>query len=442
MTIAGASKSDTRNVSSTPAPPSVAYKNYVLIVLLSSSTLNYLDRQIVNILAEPMRRDLHLSDWQLGAITGLSFAVFYSILGIPIARLADRSHRPWIIAASTAVWSTFTLACAFTQTFSQLLLARIGVGCGEGGATPPAHSLISELTTPQNRSSALAVLALGTPLGALIGLSGGGVIGEALGWRTAFVVAALPGLVLSIVIALTVGEPRRRSAKLLPQRSLSSTFAELRTKQSFWWITGATAASAFVINGQASFYGSLFLAQHGKELASYGWVIGPLGLIGIGLGVTRGVGGVVGTLAGGRLTDHIVGTNYRRYCTVPIYAAVLGAPACALVLIVPGAAAAAILLFVAALISSTLYGPTYAAVQALVTPESRATAAAVLLFITNIIGLGFGPLTVGILSDLFQRWMPRALALEYAMISICPVLLISALCFVFAQKTMTRDIGV
>jgi MFS family permease len=421
--------------------PAVNYKNYVLAVLLASSTLNYLDRQIVNILAEPMRRELHLSDGQLGAVTGLSFAVFYSILGIPIARLADRSHRPWIIAASTAVWSAFTFACGFAQTFVQLLLARIGVGCGEGGATPPAHSLISELTTPQNRSSALAILALGTPLGALIGLSGGGVIGETLGWRAAFVLAALPGLALSIVIALTVREPRRQSPTLAPRRSLASTFAELRAKRSFWWITGATAASAFVINGQAAFYGSLFLAHHGKELASYGWVIGPLGLIGIGLGVTRGVGGVLGTVLGGRLTDRIVGTDYRRYCTVPIYATLLGAPACALVLIVPDAGSAAALLFVSALISSTLYGPTYAAVQTLVTPESRATAAAVLLFITNIIGLGLGPLTVGLLSDVFQRSMPRAMALEYAMIAVCPVLLLSALCFALAQRSLKRDVA-
>jgi predicted MFS family arabinose efflux permease len=415
------------------------YKNYVLGVLLASSVLNYVDRQIVNILAEPMRRDLHLADWQLGAITGLSFAVFYSILGIPIARLADRGNRPWIIAASVAVWSAFTLACGATRSFGQLLLARVGVGAGEGGATPPVHSLIAEITTPQNRASALAILSLGVPLGTLIGLSGGGLIGEALGWRAAFAIAALPGLVVSALVVFTIREPRRHNPKLAAQRSLGDTFVELRAQKGFWWITAATAGSAFVINGQAAFYGSLFLAQHGKELTHYAWIAGPLGLVGIGLGVTRGVGGIVGTFAGGEVTDRIVRTDYRRYCTVPTFAALLGAPTCALVLIVPGALPAAILLFAASLLTGMLYGPTYAAVQTLVAPQSRATAAAVLLFITNIVGLGLGPLTVGLLSDAFQTWVPRAQALEYAMLTTCPVLLLSGLCYAMAQRRIARD---
>jgi MFS family permease len=180
--------------------PTARTKTIVLVLLTIVSTLNFLDRQIVNILAEPIKHDLKLNDGQLGIITGLSFALFYSILGIPIARMADRSHRPAIIATALFVWSAATAACGLAASFATLLLARVGVAAGEAGATPPSHSLLSDFTVPANRASALAIFSLGTPIGSLIGLAAGGLISDALGWRWAFFLAAAPGILLAPVI--------------------------------------------------------------------------------------------------------------------------------------------------------------------------------------------------------------------------------------------------
>jgi MFS family permease len=411
----------------------------VFVILLFSSVLNFVDRQIVNILAEPIKRDLHLTDWQLGTITGFSFAVFYSLLGIPIARLADRGNRPRIIAVSVAVWSLFTVACGFSWTYAQMLLARVGVGCGEGGGTPPAHSFVSELTTPSNRSSALAILSLGTPIGAMIGLGAGGLLGDAVGWRLTFVIAGLPGLILAVVIILTIREPRKLAPRITPQ-PLSQTIRELKGKPAFWWIAAATASSAFVVNGQGAFYSSFFLLQHGHELTKLGWMVGPLGIIGVGLGVMKGAGGIVGTIAGGNLSDRLVKRDFRAYCIVPMWALILGAPSTALVLLIPSASAALLTLLVPSIVGAMLYGPTYAAVQTLVQPSTRATAAAVLLFVTNIIGLGLGPVVIGLLSDIFQRSMPRVLALQYSMLAVCPILLFGAFCFWMAHRHMGQDL--
>jgi len=164
-------------------PLSTGYRTYALWLLMLVYTLNFLDRQIVNILAEDIKKDLHLADWQLGMMTGLAFALFYTVLGLPIARLAERSHRPRIIAGSIMVWSAFTVLCGMAGNFWQLVLARIGVGIGEAGCTPAAHSLITDYTPKEKRASAIAFYSIGTPLGSLIGLAMGGMIADAYGWR-------------------------------------------------------------------------------------------------------------------------------------------------------------------------------------------------------------------------------------------------------------------
>jgi MFS family permease len=170
-----------------------SYRRYALTLLMVIYAVNMLDRQIVTILAEPMKIDLHLADWQLGAISGLAFAVFYTVLGIPVARLADRGDRAYTIAGSLALWSGFTMVCGLARTFPQLLLARLGVGVGEAGCTPPAHSLITEYSTREKRASALAFYSLGIPIGSLVGLAAGGLIADTLGWRAALALAGAPG---------------------------------------------------------------------------------------------------------------------------------------------------------------------------------------------------------------------------------------------------------
>lgn len=415
----------------------------VLALLTVVSTLNFLDRQIVNILAEPIKRDLLLSDRQLGIVTGLSFALFYSILGLPIARLADRSHRPLIIAAALFVWSFSTLACGFASGFLLLLLARTGVAAGEAGATPPSHSLISDYTVPTNRASALAIFSLGTPLGSLIGLAAGGLIADAFGWRWAFALAAVPGLLLAPVIILAVREPRRQSggSAVRPDRlSTVGVARELTGKPSFWWLASASAMAAMVTTGHAAFYGSYFLRQHGSALAVLFPGMRPLATVGLILGLLTGISGAIGTFAGGYLTDKAVKRDGRGYCRVPMIAMLVGAPAFASVLLAGDVRLAVAALIVPAVCGGCLLGPTFAAVQTIVSPAARATAAAVLFFLINAIGLGLGSLLIGTLSDTFAGSFSSALALKYAMLAVTPFMLISAFCYWRADRTICVDI--
>jgi len=197
------------------------YRRYALTLLLVIYTLNFLDRQVVNILAEPIKKDLGLHDWQLGMMTGLAFALFYTVLGLPIARLgiarlAERANRAWIISGAIAAWSGFTLLCGFAQNFPQLILARIGVGVGEAGCTPPAHSLITDYVPRDRRASAIAFYSIGTPLGSLLGMAMGGVVADAWGWRAAFLVAGAPGLLMAALALLTLKEPRKAAIKGAP----------------------------------------------------------------------------------------------------------------------------------------------------------------------------------------------------------------------------------
>ena len=186
-----------------------AYTRYAMGLLLAIYIVNFLDRQVVNILAEPIKNDLGLADWQLGFMSGLAFAVFYTVLGIPIARLAERRHRPIIIGASVAAWSGFTALCGAAQNFTQLVACRIGVGVGEAGCTPPAHSLIVDYVPKEKRASALAFYSMGTPLGGLVGMIMGGLVADAYGWRAAFLMAGVPGILFALLVLTTLEEPRR-----------------------------------------------------------------------------------------------------------------------------------------------------------------------------------------------------------------------------------------
>ena len=394
-----------------PAPPAIApaskaYRRYALSVLLVIYILNFLDRQIVAILAEPIKNELHLADWQLGVMTGLAFALFYTVLGIPIARYAETGHRPRIIAAAAGLWSLFTIACGFAQNFVQLVACRIGVGIGEAGCTPPAHSLITDYTPREKRASALAFYALGTPLGGLLGLALGGLIADAYGWRTAFLFAGLPGLLMAVVAWTTLREPRRQlhtdmAALKASRPDFRTAMAEIRGKRSFWLIAFAAAIKAFIGYGAASFLAPFFFRNHGAELAQIagGFGLGVTGFLGVALGIVLGLTGAVGTWMGGWLADKYGARDLRAYVSIPAISTLLGIPFYIAGLLVDSAVLALILFAFPPILNTLWYGPGYAAVQGLVQPQTRATATAVLLFIINLIGLGLGPLGVGAVSD-------------------------------------------
>lgn len=406
-------------------PVSTGYRRYALWVLLIIYTLNFLDRQVVNILAEPIKRDLGLADWQLGMMTGLAFAIFYTVLGIPIARLAETKNRPFIIGASVAAWSAFTVLCGFTQNFWQLILARIGVGVGEAGCTPPAHSLITDYVPREKRASAIAFYSIGTPLGTLAGMAMGGLVADAYGWRAAFMVAGAPGVIFALVAAFTLVEPRRQlaadiAARASSQISFAAAIAVLATKKTFWLVALAASIKAFIGYGYAPFIASFFFRNHGPEIAQLaaGFGLKSAGFLGLALGLIGGTAGVVGAWLGGVLADRLGARDLRAYVMVPAIASLVTIPIFITAVSLDAPMHAIGFLSINALLATLWYGPVYATAQSIVEPHMRATASAVLLLIINLIGLGLGPVAVGLLSDVLagQMGLGEAQGVRWALI--------------------------
>jgi len=372
-----------------------------LWILLTVYIFNFIDRQIVNILAEPIALDLGLSDTQIGLMTGLAFALFYTVLGIPIARFADRSStsRPAVIAISLAVWSGMTAICGLAQNFSQLLLARIGVGVGEAGCTPPAHSLISDIVPPEKRSSALAFYSLGIPIGTLMGMVIGGILADFVGWREAFLIVGLPGVALALVVWFVLKDPRRSDAQMILRNQnqpaalpLMDALRLVMSSRAFVLLLFAGSAASFLSYGKTTWTTIFFQRTH--DLTP--------GEVGLWFGIVGGVGGILGTMLGGYLADRFGAKNRRHVLSAPAIGMALAVPLALLAYNSPSWPMALALLFVPTVFNSFYYGPTYSAAQGLVPIRARAIAAATLLFFQNLIGLGLGPLFFGMLSDLLQ----------------------------------------
>jgi predicted MFS family arabinose efflux permease len=372
-----------------------------LWILLIVYIFNFIDRQIVNILAEPIARDLGLSDTQIGLMTGLAFALFYTVLGIPIARFADRSStsRPAVIAVSLAIWSGMTALCGLAQNFSQLLLARIGVGVGEAGCTPPAHSLISDIVPPEKRSSALAFYSLGIPIGTLMGMVIGGILADFVGWREAFLIVGLPGVALALVVWFVLKDPRRSDAQMILRNQnqpaalpLIDALKVVMSSRAFVLLLFAGSAASFLSYGKTTWTTIFFQRTH--DLTP--------GEVGLWFGIVGGVGGIVGTVLGGYLADRFGAKNRRHVLSAPAIGMALAVPLALLAYNSPSWPMALMLLFLPTMFNSFYYGPTYSAAQGLVPIRARAIAAATLLFFQNLIGLGLGPLFFGMLSDLLQ----------------------------------------
>lgn len=417
--------------------------NGALMLLLVIYTLNYLDRQIINILAEPIKLELGLADWQLGLMTGLAFAVFYSVLGIPLARYADgsRTNRPALIAMCLVVWSGMTALCGLTTNFIQLLLGRIGVGIGEAGASPASHSLISDIIPRERRASAMAIYSMGVPLGKLFGLVIGGVVAQALGWRLSFIVVGIPGILIAFAAWKMLPEPRTKidaSAPKSPDQSMLASIRRLLPIRTFWMITLGGAFMSFLSYGQTAFLGSFFIRAHGVNV----------GEAGVMLGLALGGAGAVGTWLGGYLTDKLARRDERAYTLFPALAAAVGTVLFICAVLQRDLVPAISILALATALTSVWYGPIFATVQNLVEPQQRAMAAAVFLFFLNLIGLGLGPLTFGILSDALNHGVPGILeqgfgpadGLRYALVAGSFTTVISIVFFSISARTIRRDL--
>ena len=374
----------------------------LLWTLLVVYIFNFLDRQIVTILAEPIKRDLGLSDTQLGLMTGLAFALFYALLGIPIARHADRpgSNRVGLISVSLVLWSGMTALCGLAQNFSQLLLARVGVGVGEAGCTPAAHSLISDMVPVERRSSAIAFYGMGIPIGSLLGASMGGYLADTVGWRQAFLVVGAPGVALAAFVWLVLRDPRkaglatalRVAAPVVPRLSAKAALAEVLGSRAFLLLAVAGGLVAFLSYGKGVWTAVYFMRSHGLSATQ----------VGLWAGLVLGISGLLGTWAGGWLADRFGKHDRRHMLSAPALGMVAAAPMLFMAYFVSNWVVAMALLFIPTFLNSLYYGPTYAAAQLLVRPEARAMATAVMVFSQNLIGLGLGPLFFGMMSDAFK----------------------------------------
>ncbi|MBL8552315.1 MAG: MFS transporter [Hyphomonadaceae bacterium] len=376
-----------------------------LWLLLVIYTLNFVDRQVVAVLGENIKADLKLNDGQFGLLGGLAFALFYTVLGIPIARFAERGNRAHIISGALAVWSGFTALCGLAASFAQILAFRVGVGVGEAGCTPPAHSLISDYVRPEKRASALALYSMGVPIGTFLGFALGAVIAERFGWRTAFFVAGAPGIALALIAFFVLKEPRKLglASARAPATHFPAALRELAGKPSYWYAVLAATFVSVLAYGHAYFLPAYLARTHGMGLQERG----------IGFAIMVLIAGVFGTWLGGQLTDRIAKRDARAYASLPGLAFLIGMPFFFAAILIPagiyqigGASIASgylalVLIGAPTCMNSVWYGPLYAAVQTLAAPRTRATAVAIMFFVLNLLGLGFGPTIIGRLSDHF-----------------------------------------
>jgi predicted MFS family arabinose efflux permease len=427
---------DTRVETHVPsrATPSLAAARYTLAFLFVLYALNYLDRQLLSILMEPIRKELHLSDTQLGILSGFAFALFYATLGIPIARLADRRSRRNIIAVAVAIWSVMTAACGFASGFVTLLLPRIGVGVGEAGASPPAHSMLSDYFPPKRRAAALAIYSSGIPVGILLGLAGGGWVNQAFGWRTAFLVIGLPGILLALLFYLTAREPVRGAQDggapdAMP--GMAESLRHLWGLRTFRWLTLASAFHAVCAYGILQWNPSYLIRTFGLGTRD----------VGLWLGLIIGVMGGLGTLFGGFVSDWLARRDLRWYLFVPAIAVGLSIPVY-LATFQAGTATLALVLFIAPGFLANLFtGPSFATIQTLAPTRMRAMAASLYLFILNLIGLGLGPAAVGIASDLLHPTLGPD-ALRWALCGVSLFEFAAVYCFLRAAKTVRDEIRI
>jgi MFS family permease len=382
-----------------PAPfPSRARARFVLAVLFVVYVFNFIDRQILSILIGPIQKELGVSDTAMGLLSGFTFAIFYTLAGIPIARISDRGSRSGVIAVSLALWSLMTAATGFAQNFLQLALARIGVGVGEAGGSPPSHSLLSDYFPPERRATALALYANGIYVGAGLAYLLGGWVVTRFDWRTAYLAIGLAGLPLALLVRASVRElPRglweaRGGARpaQAPPPDFRAAVRELFAKPTFGWLVAAACCQSIAGYGILN-WGAEFLARvHGLSRLEIGSWMGPIIL----------VGGCAGVSLGGWLADRLGARDPRWFLRLPAVVAVAALPFAALFLLLPGATAALAFFAPYYAISNMYVGPLWSTAQNLARPELRATASALLLFILNLIGLGFGPLAVGAANDL------------------------------------------
>lgn len=421
----------------TPQPPALwsrpGYRSWFLFLLTAGYALNFLDRQLLSILQEPLKLELGLTDTQLGLIGGPVFALLYVSLGVPIARLSDRKNRVHIVAGAISLWSVATALCGAAGSFVQLAMARMTVAVGEAAGTAPSYALLADLYEKERRASAIGLFTTGTAIGAALGLTLGGWVGQAYGWRTAFLLIGLPGVVLAAVIALTLREPPRGFADGRTGPAEQAGFLEvvrhLFASRSFPGIAFGVGIASIAGFGLGHWMPSFMVRSFDLTIAQAGWRVALASVI----------GGVLGGIIGGRVCDRLALRDRRWWCWAPAIAFLLNIPMTVILFRAQSAEAAMVALAVVNFLYHFWGGSGHSLVQSIVGVKMRATAAALFLMCISLIGQGIGPLAVGFLSD---RLGPQsgAESLREALMALSPVWFFAACLWFLAATTIRQDL--
>ena len=410
------------------------YNNYLLILLLIILAFNYVDRVTLGIVLQDIKNDLHLSDTELGFLGGLSFAIFYATIGIPIARWADRANRPRIIALTAALWSVAVMLCATVTGFVQLLLVRIGVAVGEAGCIPPAQSLIADTFSRDERPRAMSRYMLGIPLAVVVGYFAGGWLNQVYGWRTTFVVMGLPGLALAALAQTTLREPRDNAS--VSTISEDPAQPALRDVCRLLWASGTFKHLLVCVSVWYFFAYGLFQWTPAFFIRSHGFQTGELGAW---LGAIFGLGSAAGIYLGGEWATRYAADNERVQLVSCALAFVFFSVINACAFMARDRYVALAVLGVANFGANLVQGPLFATIQTLVPARMRALSAALVYMFANLVGMGIGPLAAGALSDALRPYLGED-SLRYALMALCPGYLWAAWHVWRASTTVMRDI--
>jgi MFS family permease len=414
------------------------YKNYLLSVLLVIMAFNYVDRGALGLVLQNIKIDLLLTDTQLGVLTGLAFALFYSVLGIPIARWADRGNRVTIITLTTALWSAAVALLGIAVSFPQLLLIRVGVAIGEAGCLPAAHSLIPDYFTRAERPRAVALYMLGLPLSLVVGYFVAGWLNELYGWRMMFVLIGLPGLGLAALARFTLREPRLKGALFSVQSERAVQAASLSLKDvclalwaihTFRHLALSLSVISFFSYGIFQWLPTFFIRSYGMTTGELGgWLAGSFGL-----------GGVIGTYLGGMAAARYAAKNERLQLKVMAALYVGFGVLSVVIYLTSNRSIAFALMGLYAVGVNLTNGPFFATIQTLVPNRMRAMAVAIMFLLANLIGMGLGPLAAGAVSDALRPWAGEE-SLRYALMALCPGYLWGAWHMFQASRSVTRDV--
>ncbi|MEO6041685.1 MAG: MFS transporter [Croceibacterium sp.] len=405
-------------------------------MMTAVATLNFVDRQLLSMLLEPIKAEFALTDTQLGFLTGFAFATFYILIGFPLAKFADQGNRRNLIATVIAVWSVMTALCGSAVGFWSLLAARVGVGAGEAGSGPAIQSMLADHYAPRERSSAIGIQSTGVYLGILLGFLAGGWINQFFGWRAAFAVIGLPGILISLLFWLTIKEPRRgQFDSVADSGQAPPIFATIKTLcalPSYRNIPIAMAFYAFAAYGSMSWAPSFFARTHGMGS----------GEIGTWLALSAGLAGGLGCYLGGLGSDWLVNRtgDERWHLRVPAICTLLTVPLLFGVYLSDSPVFALSLSAAVWFLSNTWLGPVQATIAGLAGIRRRGVALAFLLFVNNLVGMGLGPQAVGILSDTLQPTYGHD-SLRYALLG--PLVIASVLAAFFfyrASRTLREDL--